>query len=248
MAMVAIVVGVAMGRSFALPSAEHLLGLDFVGRDVLSRILCGGETTILLALAGNTIGSTIGIAIGLTTAWSGGWVDEVLSRAVDLALAFPGLVLALLLLAAFGSSQLLIMIAIAVTIAPSVARIARAAAFGVVGLPYVEAAKARGESAIYIALFEIVPNIRGLLLVDFGMRMTSAILLVSALGFLGLGLQPPAADWGLIVGENRVAILAQPWPIVVPVVAISMLTVGINLVIDGYRRDTSDFQAASHVG
>jgi peptide/nickel transport system permease protein len=236
-----------LGRSFALPSADHPLGLDFVGRDVLSRILFGGKTAILLALAGNTIGSALGIALGLTAAWRGGWVDEVLGRAVDLALAFPSLVLALLLLAAFGSSQLLIMIAIAVTIAPGVARIARAAALGVVNLPYVEAAKARGEAALYIAVFEIVPNIRNTLLVDYGMRMTAAILLVSALGFLGLGLQPPAADWGLIVGENRVAILAQPWPIVVPVIAISLLTVGINLIIDGYRRGTNDFPDASHV-
>jgi peptide/nickel transport system permease protein len=140
------------------------------------------------------------------------------------------------------------MIAIAATIAPGVARIARAAALGVVNLPYVEAAKARGESATYIAIFEIVPNIRSTLLVDYGMRMTAAILLVSALGFLGLGLQPPVADWGLIVGENRVAILAQPWPVVIPVIAISLLTIGINLTIDGYGPDTNVAPEAPRVG
>jgi peptide/nickel transport system permease protein len=237
-----------LGRSFAPPSSEHIFGLDFVGRDVLSRVLHGGETAILLAIAGNTLGSAIGIALGITAAWRGGWIDEILGRAVDLALAFPGLVLALLLLAAFGSSQLLVMLAITVTIAPGVARIARAAALGVVKLPYVEAAKARGASAVDIALFEIIPNVRRTLLVDYGMRMTAAILLVSALGFLGLGLQPPAADWGLIVGENRLAILVQPWPVLVPVAAISLLTIGINLLIDGYRRDTVVAPEAARVG
>jgi peptide/nickel transport system permease protein len=237
-----------LGRSFAPPSEDYLLGLDFVGRDVLSRFLHGGRTAILLAIAGNTVGSAIGIALGVAAAYRGGWTDEIVGRTVDLALAFPGLVLALLLLAAFGSSQLLIMVAIAVTIAPGVARIARAAALGVVSLPYVEAAKARGESAIYIAIFEIIPNILSTLLVDYGMRMTGAILLVSALGFLGLGLQPPAADWGLIVGENRLALLIQPWPVVIPVIAISLLTIGINLVIDGYRRDRTAAPEAARVG
>ena len=130
------------------------------------------------------------------------------------------------------------MLAIAVTIAPGVARIARAAALEIVALPYVEAARARGDSAAYITAFEMLPNIKEPLLVDYGMRMTSAILLVSALGFLGLGLQPPAADWGLMVGENRLALMVQPWPVVAPVVAISLLTIGINLVIDGYRGRT----------
>ena len=202
-----------VARAFAAPSAEHPLGLDFIGRDVLSRFLWGGRSAIFLALAGNTIGSAIGIALGLTAAYRGGWIDEALSRAIDLALAFPGLILALLLLAAFGTGQGLIMLAIAVTIAPGVARIARAAALEVVALPYVEAARARGDSAAYITAVEMLPNIKGPLLVDYGMRMTSAILLVSAFGFLGLGLQPPAADWGLMVGENRLALMVQPWPV-----------------------------------
>ena len=252
--LTALVVGVALAgpwlapyppdaivaRAFAAPSAEHPLGLDFIGRDVLSRFLWGGRSAIFLALAGNTIGSAVGIALGLTAAYRGGWIDEALSRAIDLALAFPGLILALLLLAAFGTGQGLVMLAIAVTIAPGVARIARAAALEIVALPYVEAARARGDSAAYITAFEMLPNIKEPLLVDYGMRMTSAILLVSALGFLGLGLQPPAADWGLMVGENRLALMVQPWPVVAPVVAISLLTIGINLVIDGYRGRTGE--------
>ncbi len=226
------------GRSFAPATAQHILGLDFLGRDVLSRFLNGGRTAVLLAFLGNTAGSAGGIMIGVTAAYYGGWTDQLLSRAIDVALAFPGLVLALLLLAAFGTGQMLIMIAIAVTIAPGVARITRAAALGVVKLPYIEAAQARGDSTLRIAVFEILPNILNLLIVDYGMRMTSAILLVSALGFLGMGLQPPSSDWGLIVGENRLALLIQPWPVLVPVAAISLLTIGINLAIDGYRRDS----------
>ena len=157
----------------------------------------------------------------------------MLGRGTDLTLAFPGLVLSLLLLAAFGTSLALVVVAIAVTTAPGVARIARAAALEIVGLPYVEAARARGERASYVIGAEIFPSIRGPLLVDFGLRLTAAILLVAALSFVGLGLQPPAADWGLMIGENRIALTVMPWPVVVPAAAIAFLTIGINLIIDG---------------
>jgi peptide/nickel transport system permease protein len=224
------------GIAFEKPSSGHPLGLDFVGRDVLSRFLWGGRTAIFIALLGTTIGFFIGIAIGVYSAYRRGWVDEVTGRQTDLLLAFPTLVFALLLLAAFGTSLRLVVVAIAVTTIPGVIRIARAAALEVVDLPYVEAAKARGESTIFILGREILPNIRGPILVDFGLRLTASILLVAALSFLGLGLKPPAADWGLMIGENRVALTVQPWPVVVPVVAIACLTVGINLLLDGYRR------------
>ena len=156
--------------------------------------------------------------------------------APDLTLAFPGLVLSLLLLAAFGTSLALIVVAIAVTTAPGVARIARATALEIVDLPYVEAARARGEHASYVLAVEIFPGIRAPLLVDFGLRLTAAILLVAALSFVGLGLQPPSADWGLMIGENRIGLTVQPWPVVVPAAAISFLTIGINLIIDGTAR------------
>lgn len=226
------------GLAFDQPSADHPLGLDFVGRDVLSRFLWGGRTAIFIALIGNTAGFAIGIAVGLLAAYRRGWLDEALGRVTDLMLAFPSLIFALLLLAAFGTSTTLVVIAITVTTAPGVVRIARAAALEVVDLPYVEAARARGERARYVTLFEILPNIRRPLLVDYGLRLTAAILLVAALSFLGLGLQPPAADWGLMVGENRIALTVQPWPVIVPICAIALLTIGINLVIDGYRRRT----------
>jgi peptide/nickel transport system permease protein len=224
------------GSPFSSPSREHLLGLDFAGRDVLSRFLYGGTTSILVALAGTLIGFAVGCLIGLVSAYRRGWVDEVLGRGTDLTLAFPGLVLSLLLLAAFGTSRALIVVAIAVTTAPGVARIARAASLEVVGLPYVEAARARGERSSYVLAAEVFPSIRSPLLVDFGLRLTAAILLVAALSFVGLGLQPPAADWGLMIGENRIALTVQPWPVVMPAAAIAFLTIGINLIVDGTGR------------
>ena len=224
------------GIAFEGRTEEHRLGLDFVGRDVLSRFLWGGRTAIVIALIGNTIGFAIGVVIGLVSAFRRGWMDEALGRVTDLALAFPALILSLLLLAAFGTSLTLVVIAITVTTAPGVARITRAAALEIVDLPYVESARARGERGSYVMAVEMLPNIRGPLLVDYGLRLTAAILLVAALSFLGLGLQPPASDWGLMIGENRIAMTIQPWPVIVPVCAIAFLTIGINLIIDGYRR------------
>jgi peptide/nickel transport system permease protein len=224
------------GTAFAKPSSGHLLGLDFVGRDAFSRFLWGGRSAIFIALLGTVAGELVGIAIGTASAYWRGWVDEAFGRLTDLALAFPALILALLLLAAFGSSIPVVVIALAVTTIPGVTRIARAAALEIVDLPYLEAARARGESVRYVVGREMLPNIRRPLLVDFGLRVTASILLVAALSFLGLGLQPPAADWGLMIGENRIALTVQPWPIVAPIVAIAFITIGINLVLDGYRR------------
>jgi peptide/nickel transport system permease protein len=250
LAMVALAIGVAIfgpffapyppdaifGAAFANPSSQHLLGLDFVGRDVLSRFLWGGRTAIFIALIGTVAGVVLGIAIGTMSAYLRGWFDEIFGRLTDLMLAFPALIFALLLLAAFGSSVTVVVIAIAVTTVPGVTRIARAAALEVVDLPYVEAARARGERIRYVMGREILPNIRRPLLVDFGLRVTASILLVAALSFLGLGLKPPAADWGLMIGENRIALTVQPWPVIVPIIAIAFITIGINLVLDGYRR------------
>jgi peptide/nickel transport system permease protein len=225
-----------LGQPYASPTSSHLLGLDFVGRDVLSRFLWGGRTSLLLALLGTALGYVLGLSVGLFAAYVRGWLDEVTMRATDVALAFPALVLVLLLVSAFGSNVRLVVVAIAVANAPRIARIVRAAALEVLDLLYVEAARARGERSLYIVSREILPNIRAPLLVDFGLRFTGSILLVAAVSFLGFGLQPPAADWGVMVGENRVGLTLQPWPVVMPVLALALLTIGINLVIDGYGR------------
>ena len=226
------------GVPFSGPSRDHWLGLDFAGRDVLSRFLWGGQTAIVVALTGTVLGFLLGSCLGLVSAYRRGWVDELIGRTTDLALAFPALILSLLLLAAFGTSIGLVVFAITITTAPSVARIARAATLEVVDLPYVESARARGERASYVMAVEILPSVKNPLLVDFGLRLTTAILLVAALSFVGLGLQPPAADWGLMIGENRIGLNVQPWPVLVPAAAIAALTIGVNLVIDGVGRRT----------
>ena len=226
------------GAPFSAPSGDHWLGLDFAGRDVLSRFLWGGQTAILVALTGTVLGFVLGSCLGLVSAYRRGWVDEVIGRSTDLALAFPALILSLLLLAAFGTSLALVVFAITITTAPGVARIARAATLEIVDLPYVESARARGERASYVMAVEILPGVRSPLLVDFGLRLTTAILLVAALSFVGLGLQPPAADWGLMIGENRIGLNVQPWAVIVPAAAIAALTIGVNLIIDGVGRRT----------
>ena len=231
------------GAPFSAPSGDHWLGLDFAGRDVWSRFLWGGRTAILVALVGTLFGFLLGCCLGLVSAYRRGWVDELIGRSTDLALAFPALILSLLLLAAFGTSIGLVVFAIAITTAPGVARIARAATLEVVDLPYVESARARGERSSYVMAIEILPAVRSPLLVDFGLRLTVAILLVAALSFVGLGLQPPAADWGLMIGENRIGLNVQPWSVVVPAIAIATLTIGVNLIIDGVGRRTG---ASSH--
>jgi peptide/nickel transport system permease protein len=248
--MVTIAVGVALfgpffapyppdqifGTPFAKPSSGHLLGLDFVGRDAFSRFLWGGRSAIFIALAGTIIGEIIGIAIGAASAYWRGWIDELFGRVTDLALAFPALIFALLLLAAFGSSVAVVILALAVTTIPGVTRIARAGALEIVDLPYIEAAKARGESVRYVIGREMLPNIRRTLFVDFGLRVTASILLVAALSFLGL-----------MIGENRIALTVQPWPIVAPIVAIAFITIGINLLLDGYRRRNRAWSAQESV-
>ena len=225
-----------IGAPYTHASSAYPLGLDYVGRDVLSRFLWGGRTSLFLALLGTVFGYLIGLAIGLFAAYRRGWADELTMRATDVTLAFPSLVLVLLLVSAFGSNVRLVVVAIAVANAPRIARIVRASSLEVVDLLYVQAAKARGERALAIVLREILPNIRAPLLVDFGLRFTGSILLVAAVSFLGFGLQPPAADWGVMVGENRVGLTIQPWGVLGPVIALGLVTIGINLVIDGYGR------------
>jgi len=220
------------GSPFEASSSAHIFGLDYVGRDVLSRFLCGGQTSIAIALVGTVVGEAIGIATGLISAFRGGWFDSILGRFTDLILAFPALILSLLLLATFGTSMFLVVVAIVITTAPGAARVTRSAAQEHVKIPYVEAARARGESDLFIMAFEILPNIKSVLLVDIGFRVSSSLVLVSALSFVGLGLQPPAADWGLMIGENRLGLTMQPWPVLVPACAIMFLTIGLNLIID----------------
>jgi peptide/nickel transport system permease protein len=236
-----------IGSAYEGPSAGHPFGLDFLGRDVLSRFLWGGRTALVMALLATILGYAIGLTIGLAAAYSRGPLGGWLMRASDVLLAFPGMIFVLLLLSAYGSSITLVIVAVALANAPRIARIVRAAALEVVDLAYVEAARIRGEHAAYVTLREILPNIKSPILVDFGVRVTGSILLVASVSFLGFGLQPPSADWGLIVSENRAGMTIQPWSVVPAVAAIGLLTVAINLIIDGYRGSAEGIGLAEHV-
>jgi ABC-type dipeptide/oligopeptide/nickel transport system permease subunit len=224
-----------VGAAYQPPGGGYPLGLDFLGRDVLSRVLAGGRTAVLLAVLSALGGYAIGLPVGLASAYRRGWTDAILMRTSDVLLAFPALIFVLLLITALGSKVALVVVAVSLANAPRIARIVRAAAAEVVDLPFVEASRARGERSRWIMVRDILPNISAPLRVDLGVRVGSSLLLVAGVSFLGFGLQPPAADWGLMISENRAGIVIQPWPIVAPSVVLALLTIGINLMLDGTR-------------
>ncbi len=211
-------------------------GTDALGRDVLSRFLSGGRTILLVATLATLLGVAAGALLGLLCAVAPRRIDEPLMRANDGLLAIPQLVLVLLGVSALGPQLWLITVLVALANAPRVARVIRGAALEVAARDFVLAAEAAGESRRRIATHELLPNVSGQLLVEVGLRLTVSIALVASLGFLGLGLQPPAADWGLMINENRLALAVQPWGVLLPVIAIGALTVGVNLAADGYAQ------------
>jgi peptide/nickel transport system permease protein len=218
------------------PTDGATFGADALGRDVLSRFLHGGLTVLWMASAATLLGVALGVVIGLVAAYTRGWIDDVLMRGSDVVLAFPQIILALLAVSAIGPKLWLIVTVVAITHAPRVARVIRGAAQEVVERDFVKAAEAVGEKRSRIVFGEVLPNVTSPLLVELGLRMTYSIGLVAAVGFLGFGLQPPAADWGLMINENRLSITVQPWAVVLPVLAIGLLTVGTNLITDGVAR------------
>lgn len=221
---------------FSPAGTGGLFGTDNLGRDVLSRFLAGGRTLMVLAIIATAIGVGLGTVVGVVAAYTRGWVDEVLMRTGDVALAFPQIVLALLFLSIIGPKLWLLVLIVGLGHLPRVARVVRGAAFSVVECDFVKAAESVGIARRRIMLGEIVPNISSTLAVEFGLRLTYSIGLVAGLSFLGLGLQPPTPDWGLMINENRIALTVQPWAVVLPVIAIAVLTVGTNLVTDGLAK------------
>lgn len=222
-----------VGQPFFAHTAEAVLGTDNLGRDVLSRFLGGGRSVLLLALLCTLFGVGLGIFVALVAGYSRTWVDEVFMRCGDVVLAFPQIVLALLFLSVWGPHPWVIVLTIGLSHAPRTARVMRAAVLDVAGRDYVRAAEAIGLRRWPVRLGDVLPNITGPLMVETGLRFTYSIGLVAGLGFLGLGLQPPAADWGLMINENRIGIVLQPWAVLLPVAAIGLLAVGTNLVSDG---------------
>jgi peptide/nickel transport system permease protein len=218
------------------PSADALFGADALGRDVWSRFLHGGLTVLWLSVAATVIGVVLGTVVGLVAAYSRNWLDDVLMRANDVILAFPQIVFVLLAVSAIGPKLWLIVLTVGLTHAPRVARVMRGAGQEVVERDFVKAAEVVGEPRWRIVFGEVLPNVTSPLLVEIGLRLTYSIGLVAALSFLGFGLQPPTADWGLMINENRLSITVQAWSVLLPVLAIGLLTVGTNLITDGIAR------------
>jgi peptide/nickel transport system permease protein len=224
------------GVPYGHPSSSTLLGTDNLGRDVLSRFLWGGRSILGLSVAATAIGLALGVAIGLFAAYSRSLLDDVLMRAMDVILAFPSIVLALVAVATVGPKLWLIVLVVGLTTMPRVARVTRGASLEIVERDYVRAAEAMGESRVKILAGEILPNVTSPLLVEASLRLTYSIGLIAGLSFLGFGLQPPAADWGLMINENRQGLTVQPWGVVMPVIAIALLTIGTSLIGDGVSR------------
>ena len=218
------------------PSSTAVFGADALGRDVLSRFLHGGLTVLWMSAAATLLGIVIGVTVGLVAAYARNWLDDVLMRGNDVVLAFPQIVLVLLAVSAVGPKLWVIVVMVGITHAPRVARVMRGAGLEVVERDFVKAAEAVGEKRGRIVFGELLPNVTSPLLVELGLRMTYSIGLVAAISFLGFGLQPPTADWGLMINENRLSITVQPWSVLLPVLAIGLLTVGTNLITDGIAR------------
>jgi peptide/nickel transport system permease protein len=222
--------------TFAKPSASSPFGGDVLGRDVLSRVLEGGWVLLLLAAAGTLIGVVVGATAGIVAAYFGGWTDGIIMRSVDVVLAIPGLVFVLLLVSVIGPKLWLIVLAVGASHAPQVARVMRSASFDVSERDFVKSVKLLGVPSWKVISREILPNLTSVLMVEAGLRLTYSILIIAGLSFLGFGLQPPAPNWGLMINENRIGLVANPWGVVVPTGLIALLTVGMNIFTDSVAR------------
>ena len=222
--------------SFMLPGAQTWLGTDYLGRDILSRIIWGARTTIGISFVATLLAYFVGITLGIAAAVAGKTVDMVLSRLIDAILAFPNIMLGLIIIAAFGSSIPLLIGLAGLVYAASVFRIARALGQDIMVQDYVEAARARGEGLWWIITREVLPNAAMPLATDFGLRLVFVILFISSLSFLGLGVQPPISDWGSMVRENLQGLGngfgGGAWASISPAIAIATLTIAINLIVD----------------
>jgi peptide/nickel transport system permease protein len=221
----------------APPSGKAYFGTDYIGQDVWSRFLDGGREILIMAVLATALGLVLGTAVGLTAAYARNILDDVLMRAMDVILAFPQIMLALVVVATVGASETLIVLAVGLTTMPRVARITRGAAQAIVERDFVAAAEALGLPRVRILLREVLPNVLSPLLVEANLRLTYSIGLIASLAFLGLTPNPNGADWGLMIQQNRVALgTNQPWGVLLPMIAIALLTIGTGLVGDGFAR------------
>jgi len=226
---------ISIRTRFLPPNATYWLGTDDYGRDVLSRLLMGARLSVAMGLGATLFSVAIGVPIGLAAGYFRGWVDDVLMRAADVLMAIPAIMLGLLVLAVTPPALWKTMLAVGFVYIPLIARVARSVTLGLANEDFVQAARARAEVTSYILFREILPNTWPPLIVEASLRVTYAILLGSALSFLGLGAQPPSSDWGLMIAEARQFIDRAPWIALAPGFAMCLLVIGINLMGDGLR-------------
>jgi peptide/nickel transport system permease protein len=222
------------------PSGSHWFGTDNLGRDVFSRVLAGSATVLVIAPAATLLGLVGGTIVGLVTGFYRGWVDDVVSRIVDAFLAFPLIVIAVLVLASLGRDTRNIILVIGIIFTPLIARTVRSAVLVEREREYVAAARLRGERGIRIMVWEILPNITGPIMVEATVRLAYAIFTAASISFLGLGLQDPSPDWGLQIANGRAYLQVGWWMVIFPAAALATLVVGVNLVADGLKRVVDD--------
>ncbi|MEZ5778009.1 MAG: ABC transporter permease [Paracoccaceae bacterium] len=223
-------------------SAKNLLGTDSIGRDLLSRMIYGGRTTIFVATAATILSFVTGSVLGFIAAVAGGWVDQALSRFVDLVMSIPSLIFALVVLSVMPVTLPVLIVVMGLLDSTRVFRLSRAVAVDITVMDYVEAARLRGEKLIWIIFREILPNALSPLVAEMGLRFIFAVLFISTLSFLGLGVQPPLADWGGIVKENREGIVYGIPAALIPAIAIATLAISVNLVADWILNRTTSLK------
>jgi len=218
------------------PSDDNIFGTDQFGRDIYSRILVGSRDVLVVAGSGTVLAVFFGLLLGLFSGYRGGYFDEVVMRVMDVILSIPPLLLAMVILFSLGPSRVNVIIVVGFLYIPMVARVVRSVVLDLKTRQYVEAARLRGETSAYILYKEILPNVLPHLAVESSMRFSYSIFLVASLGFLGLGVQPPSPDWGLMVGESRTWFHQARWVLFFPAGAIAILVVGVGFMSDGLRR------------
>jgi len=223
-----------VGDTWMPPSEDHYLGTDHLGRDMFTRLIYGARNTITIAFVITMLSFVVGAIMGFFAATLGGWVDLILSRIIDILMAFPTLIFALMVLSVVGTGTGSLIVVIALLDSTRVYRLSRAVAMDIVVMEYVEAAKLRGEGTWWLMRHEILPNAMPPLVAEFGLRFCFVFLFIAALSFLGLGIQPPTADWGGMVRENAGAITFGIMTPLLPASAIAFLTVGVNLIVDWF--------------
>lgn len=218
------------------PAPEHWLGTDQIGRDYLSRLMSGGRVALLVSSLGVILAILTGTLLGLVAGYVGGWLDDAIMRFTDALMSIPELLLIAILVLTFGKDLWALTIIVAIVYTPGVIRVVRAKTLTIAALDYVRAAELRGEATWFILGREIAPNLMGLLAVELAIRISAAVLKISALSFLGLGISQPTPDWGLMVQEAMSVVFTDAWFLVLPAIALSSLIIGINFTVDGLAR------------